>query len=179
MEGPRLCRIGKAGGECFPVGLPNLLFSFLYASNLNPHARASFVGMSGDQNLAHMVRAVYEGVVYSHMTHCKTMFSSLNKPEQVRLAGGVVNSPTWSRMFTDALGVPIRVMPDTELGAKGAAMAAGVGCGWYRDYKAAVTACVPEGTVLTPDPAMTAIYEEKYRKYRRIADALDGVWAEI
>lgn len=162
-----------------PLDCQTYYFPFLYASNLNPRARASFVGMSGDQNLAHMVRTVYEGVVYSHMTHCKTMFSSLNKPEQVRLAGGVVNSPAWSRMFTDALGVPIRVMPDTELGAKGAAMAAGVGCGWYRDYKAAVTACVPEGTVLTPDPAMTAIYEEKYRKYRRIANALDGVWAEI
>ncbi len=154
-------------------------FPFLYASNLNPRARGSMVGLSGDMTLAHTARAVYEGVVFSHMTHCGAIFSSLGRPAEIRLAGGVVHSPTWTQMFADALGTPVRVMPDTELGAKGAAMAAGVACGWFADYKEAVASCVPEGSLLFPDDTMTKVYASKYAKYQKIADALDGVWADV
>ena len=30
-----------------------------------------------------------------------------------------------------------------------------------------------------PDEKRRAVYEEKYKKYRAVADALDGVWAKL
>ena len=65
----------------------------LYASNENPLAKATFVGLDGHHTKADIVRAVYEGVAFSHKTHINALLSSRSDiPERFRLAGGVVNS---------------------------------------------------------------------------------------
>lgn len=149
---------------------------FLYASNENPMARGMLVGLSSYHNTGHIIRAVYEGVVFAHRKHIDALMKNRKKPEYLRLAGGVVNSPVWSQMFADILNIPVRLIPNVELGAKGAAIAAGVCAGVYKDYDDAARRCVKLGGLLTPNPEMTAIYDKKYANYRRIVEAMDNVW---
>lgn len=48
----------------------NIIFHpFLYGSNVEPAARAAFYGVAGWHTRAHLLRALYEGVVFSHMAH--------------------------------------------------------------------------------------------------------------
>ena len=148
---------------------------FLYASNENPLARGCIIGLSGYHTDAHLYRAVYEGVAFSHMTHVRALLRTA-RPTRVRLTGGAVNSALWVQIICDVLGLELEIVQDTEMGAKGAAMAAGVGAGVYADYADAVERCVRPFDVVRPDPARHALYEKKYAKYRRIADALDTVW---
>ena len=150
---------------------------FLYASNENPLARGCVIGLSGHHTDAHLYRAVYEGVAFSHMTHVRALLRTAH-PTRVRLTGGVVNSALWVQIICDVLGLELEIVQDTEMGAKGAAMAAGVGAGVYADYADAVARCVRPFDVVRPDPVRHALYEKKYAKYRRIADALDTVWEE-
>lgn len=152
---------------------------FLYASNENPLAKGMFIGLDGSHTRAHILRAVYEGVVFAHYTHIRTLLKNRPTPEVIRLAGGVVNSDVWSQMFADVFGLPIMLIRAEELGAKGAAMAAGIGAGVYQNYQDAVNHCVHSGKILYPNLEQTEIYQKKYSHYREILDALDSVWEKI
>jgi len=49
---------------------------FLYGSNAHPLGKAAFVGMTEYHREPHMLRAVYEGVAYSHRTHIDRLLKS-------------------------------------------------------------------------------------------------------
>ncbi|MDD6094905.1 MAG: carbohydrate kinase [Clostridia bacterium] len=165
---------GLSPAACSVYYLP-----FLYASNENPYAKASFIGLDGSHGTAHVARAVYEGVAFSHKTHLNALLKSRGVPEKIRLAGGVVNSAVWTQMFADVMGIPMEIVKDAELGCKGAAMSAGIAAGVYSDYKDAVSKCVTVTGKILPDAESTEIYERKYNTYRKIITALDGVWEEL
>lgn len=61
--------------ECDVYFLP-----FLYGSNTHPLGKGAFIGLTTYHNKAHMLRAIYEGVVYSHKTHIEKLLSSREKP---------------------------------------------------------------------------------------------------
>ena len=151
---------------------------FLFASNEHPLAKASLIGLSSHHTEADVFRAVYEGVVFSHLTHINALLTSA-RPTKVRLTGGVVHSPVWTQMFADALGMELEIVQGTEMGAKGAAMAAGIGAGVYRDYEDAVSRTVSLFDKVCPNEARHAIYQQKYSHYRRVIDALNGVWDDL
>ena len=153
---------------------------FLYGSNAHPLAKACFVGMTSYHTTAHMVRAVYEGVTYSHRTHIDKLLTVAQKPECIRMAGGAVNSGFWVRMFADVLNCPIETVTGVkELGALGCAMAACVAAGVYASYEQAAASMVRIAPPVFPDRALHEIYEKKYQKYRAISQTLDAVWPEF
>ncbi len=155
-------------------------FPFLFASNLNPYAQASFIGLESGSTDADIFRAVYEGVVYSGYTHLERLINSCSKkPDFIRLAGGVVNSKVWTQMFADIAGIPVKVSKSPELGCKGAAMAAGIACGVYADAKAAAEKCTGDSEMVYPNTEKTEIYRRKYSTYREIEKALAPVWKKI
>ena len=126
-----------------------------------------------------MLRAVYEGVAYSHRTHIERLLSSRKPPEAIRMAGGAVNSKVWVQMFADALGLPIETVEAKELGALGCGMAAAIAAGVYKDYKDAADHMVHISDRIYPDGDKTAVYQKKYEKYREVVRALDTVWGQF
>ena len=123
-----------------------------------------------------MLRAVYEGIVFSHMTHVKKLLKNREVPESIRLSGGAANSEVWVQIFADALQIPIDMVEEKELGAQGAAMAAGIAAGIYKDYEEAVDRTVQITNRVYPRPEFKEIYEEKYATYRGTIDALSKAW---
>jgi L-xylulokinase len=87
-----------------------------------------------------------------------------------------VNSAVWVQIFADVLQIPVDVIEDKELGAQGAAMAAGISAGIYSDYKAAVERTVKISRTVYPRKEYAGIYEEKYKRYRAVIDSLSSVW---
>ena len=150
---------------------------FLYGSNAHPLARASFLGLTNYHSAAHMLRAVFEGVAFSHKVHIDRLLSARTPPEIVRMAGGAARSPVWVQMFADVLGLPVqRIAGVRELGALGSAIAAAVAAGLYPGYDQAVQAMVRTGEPVWPDPAAHAVYLEKFETYQAISAAMDTVW---
>ena len=160
--------------ECDVYFLP-----FLYGSNAHPLGKGAFVGLTTYHNKAHMLRAVYEGVVFSHKTHIERLLSSRKPPEAIRMAGGACNSAVWVQMFADVLGFPIETVDAKELGALGCGMAAAIAAGVYKDYKEAAEHMVHVSGRVEPNPEMREIYEKKYQKYRALSRALDTVWGQF
>ncbi len=161
--------------ECDVYYLP-----FLYGSNAHPLAKGSFVGLTSYHTAAHLVRAIFEGVAFSHKTHIDRLLSARPAPKAIRLAGGVANSPFWVSLFADVLGFPIETVQGvSELGALGCAMAAFVASGEYGDYKSAAAAMVRVNDPVLPNPAMSPVYGKKYAKYSAVCRALDSVWDQF
>ena len=155
----------------------NIIFlPFLNGSNEDALAKGTFVGLTAYHNKRYMLRAVYEGIVFSHYTHVRKLLVNRERPKSVRLSGGAANSDVWVQIFADVLQLPIDVIEDKELGAQGAAIAAGIAAGIYPDYKTAISKTVKISKTIYPRPEYKEIYEEKYATYRAVIDGLSSVW---
>ena len=155
----------------------NIIFlPFLNGSNEDALAKGTFIGLTAYHSKKHMLRAVYEGIVFSHLTHVNKLLRNREVPESIRLSGGAANSDVWVQIFADTLQIPIDVIEDKELGAQGAAIAAGIAAGIYKDYNEGIEKTVKITKTVQPRPEYKEIYEKKYQTYRRVIEGLSGVW---
>jgi len=153
-----------------------LFLPFLYGSNDNPQAKACFIGLESTHTRAQVIRAVLEGIVFSHRVHIDRLLANRDSPDVIRLAGGAVNSRTWSQMFADVIGLPVETIDTKELGALGCAMTAAVASGLYSDLKEAARHMVRVKERLEPDLQKKVAYDRKFALFVQASQALDGLW---
>ena len=154
-----------------------IFLPFLYGTNMGVDVKGGFLGLAGWHTKAHLLRAVFEGVVFSHRTHIERLLKLRGGvPGAIRMAGGVSRSEVWVQMFADALQLPVEISDHAELGTLGVAMCAGVAAGCFASLKEASQAMSKVSRVIMPNPSNKAIYDEKYRHYRRIIEAFEPVW---
>jgi L-xylulokinase len=156
-----------------------LFLPFLYGSNAGADATACLVGLSQRHHRGHVLRAVYEGVVFSHMTHFERLMKVRARPAAIRATGGAARSAVWLQILADTFQLPIEVPAGSELGAQGAALSAGVAIGCYRDYTDACRTAVRWGRRFEPDARQATVYQAKYARYRRLLEALEGAWGDL
>jgi L-xylulokinase len=163
-----------------PPGSANIVFHpFLYGSNVQPTARAGFYGIAGWHTRAHLLRALYEGVVFGHLSHLEKLRAAGAQVKTARMTGGGSRSPIWTQIFADTLQLPIEVSDGSEVGARGAALSAGIGAGVYRDYAEAVEGAVKIVRVQEPDPANTPLYLARYAEYQHLVKVMQAPWEAL
>lgn len=161
--------------EFVPIFLP-----FLMASNVHPNAKGTFVGMSANHTRRHLVRSLYEGIVYCHKYHLERLLATRDSaPECIRLAGGAAKSRVWTQMFADILGYPVETVQVNETGALGCAITAATAVGEYDSlYEAAANMC-PVGERYEPNPENARAYATRYALYKKAINCLDDLWDDI
>lgn len=162
-----------------PGGTDVIFHPFLYGSNVQPTARAGFYGIAGWHTKAHVVRALYEGVVYCHLNHIDKLRAAGAQMDVARLTGGGSRSQVWTQIFADAIQLPMEVPEGGELGARGAAFCAGIGAEVYEDFADAVTKGVTLERRQDPNPEATPHYLARYAEYRRLVDAMQEPWDHL
>jgi L-xylulokinase len=162
-----------------PGGTDIIFHPFLYGSNVQATARAGFYGIAGWHTKAHVLRALYEGVVYGHLAHLEKLRAAGAFMDVARLTGGGARSKVWTQIFADTLQLPMEVPQGIELGARGAALCAGIGAGVYRDHAEAVERAVRIERRQDPDPTATPFYLARYAEYQRLLDAMKGPWDHL
>jgi L-xylulokinase len=162
-----------------PGGTDIIFHPFLYGSNVQATARAGFYGIAGWHTKAHVLRALYEGVVYGHLAHLAKLRAAGALMEVVRLTGGGARSKVWTQIFADTLQLPMEIPQGIELGARGAALCAGIGAGVYKDHAEAVARAVRLERRQDPNSAATPFYLARYAEYQRLLDAMKGPWDHL
>jgi L-xylulokinase len=152
---------------------------YLHGSRLSAAMRAGFYGVAGWHQEGHMLRALFEGVAFEHRRHVDVLRGAGVRFDSAALSGGGARSEIWPQMFADVLGIPVSLARCAESGALGAAIAAGVGAGLFADLPEAVHAMTATRARFMPDPAMAAHYEERYRTYGMLTEAMKPVWARM
>ncbi len=146
---------------------------FLFSSSSGPDSKAAFFDLSADDDDASLVRAIYEGVVFSSVRHVKNLQRPISSYKSARLSGGITNSKVWSQMMADALQIPIQTLEGSQTGAKGAAIGAGIACGCFKDLEDGVNRMVKEGRLYMPDKGYKGIYQKKYERFEAAIEAID------
>lgn len=153
-----------------------IFLPFLYGSNVHPRAKSCFIGLANHHTRADMLRAVFEGIAFSHRYHTEKIMKHFKRPSSIRISGGAANSPLWMEIFADIMQMPIEFTEGTELGALGAAICAGVSAGVFDSYESAAAAMVTPNGRWEPNPDNFEIYDKKYKAYRQVIDGLDHIW---
>jgi len=172
-----ICNDLVAGVE-LDAGLP-IYHPFLYGSSTNGAARAGFYGIGGWHGRAHMLHALYEGVVFGHRKHVETLRAAGAGFDRAILSGGGSRSPVWPQMFADILDVPVSIAQCQETGALGAAIAAGIGAGVFDDYETGVAKMARIDRHYQPNADTQDIYSARYEIYTDLCDDISGSWEKL
>jgi L-xylulokinase len=166
-------------GDTPPSHDDPLFHPFLYGGRQGAHQRGGFFGLAGWHGEGHMLRALYEGVMFEHRRHIEVLAAAGVTFGQAALSGGGSRSVHWPQIFADGLGVPVTVADCQETGALGAAIAAAVGAGLHANVPAAVAAMTRPSRTYTPDPAMRAHYQRRYAIWTALTEAVDPLWRRL
>uniref|UniRef100_A0A0G4HCM2 glycerol kinase n=1 Tax=Chromera velia CCMP2878 TaxID=1169474 RepID=A0A0G4HCM2_9ALVE len=121
-------------------------FSGLYAPRWRPDARGTILGLSQKTQRAHIVRALFEGLGCQLREVVEAMRSDTGLKElvSVRADGGMsVNSP-FLQLTADILQLPVERPVTSEVTSLGAAFAAGLAVGFWKDLEEVRDAVVGE-----------------------------------
>lgn len=138
-----------------------------------PHS-GSFIGLGANDDAATMLRAVFEGVAFQHLSHAMDLAAMTGTalPEVIRLAGGAAKSAVWAQIFADITQRPVEAVLSSEVGALGAAICASVAGGVYRDLPQAAEAMTRVRRRFDPDPAKAAFYAARYEDFQQMKRAM-------
>ncbi len=167
-----------------PAGSDGLLFLPYLTGERTPHpdplARGAFIGLTVRHKMAHMTRAVLEGVAFGLRDSFELMKSAgLGEITQVRVSGGGAKSALWRQILADVFGCELVTVNTTEGAAYGAALLAAVGAGAYSSVEAACDATVQVTGSTLPIPAQVKAYDKIYPLYRDLYPALTSSFKRI
>jgi L-xylulokinase len=150
---------------------------FLYGSAQGGEFRAGFYGLAGWHGEPHMLRALFEGVMFEHRRHIDVLRAGGQTFDRAVLSGGGARSPHWPQMFADCLGVPITVAEAQETGALGAAIGAATAINAVPSLESGVARMTRAKQVFTPNSVLLGHYEKRFTTYLDLIDTMRGFWA--
>lgn len=168
----------QVAGVTPSMDLP-LFHPYIYGSSTNARARGGFYGIAGWHSKAHLLYALFEGVVFGHRQHVEKLKAAGARFEDVVLSGGAARSKIWPQMFADMLGISIRTSLCSQTGALGAAIAAGVGAGLFPDLNGGVARMVKTARNFTPSAQHKAVHDRRYRLFQKLVLAMEPIWDEM
>lgn len=178
-EGTSVYDVCNKAVEAVPADASEIVFlPYLYGSNALPSTRSVFLGLQGWHKRGDILRAIYEGICFSHRRHIEKIgrYTDLSGIKVVRMAGGAARSQVWMQMFADVLKLPVETTAATELGNLGAAICAGVGVGIYKDLDEGINRTVKVAKRVEPNAEAAKIYDAKYEKFNKAIEKLADFW---
>lgn len=151
---------------------------YLYGAPGGAPLTGAFLGVRGWHRRAHLLKGLFEGVVFNTLGHIDDLRGGLDVSD-IRLTGGGARSHVWCQMYADALGAPVHTTDADESGALGAALLAGVGTGVWGSLPEAVGATVRMVADYEPDAKRGEQLTETYETWKALADALVPVSARL
>ena len=145
----------------------------------DPAARGAFIGMSMDTSRAQMTQAVLEGVAFGMRDSLEAARSLGLTVESSKICGGGAKSPLWKKIFANALNLRLETVETEEGPGYGGAILAAVACGEFASVRQAADALVRITATVEPDPGLTALYADRYEKFRRLYPALKSVFPTL
>lgn len=143
------------------------------------NARGTFTGMTMDTTRKDLVLAVLEGVAFAIRDSFEVAKKLGIEIPRSKICGGGAKSRLWCDIFANVLGIPLDI-PQTEEGpGYGGAMLSMVGCGLYKDVTECVNALVKTTATVEPTQELSARYEERYQKFKKIYPAMKKLFADM
>lgn len=145
----------------------------------DPKARGTFTGMTMDTTREDMTQAVLEGVAFALRDSLEVARSLGVQVSRTKICGGGAKSPLWKKIIANVMNLKVDIIESEEGPGYGGAILAAVGCGEYGSVEEAAEKLVKVIDTVEPDEELTAKYEERYQKFRKIYPALKETFQEL
>ncbi|WP_242413328.1 FGGY-family carbohydrate kinase, partial [Salmonella enterica] len=129
--------LDQAGASRPQAGSDLFLLPFLDGSQAGLEMTCGFYGMQALHTRAQLLQAIYEGGVFSCMTHLNRMRERFTAVCALRVTGGPAHSHVWMQLPADVSGLPTEIPPVEESGCFAPALMARVRPGVYHDCREA------------------------------------------
>jgi glycerol kinase len=110
-------------------------FTGLGAPYWDPDARAALMGLTRASTRGEIARAALDCVAYQTCDLLDAMAADGQRPETLKVDGGMAQNNLFMQRLADLSGMRIRRPANSESTALGAACLAGLGCGVYRSVQ--------------------------------------------
>lgn len=165
-----------------PAGSDGVIFLPYMAGERTPiwdsQAKGVIFGLDYSKTMAHIIRASMEGVAFSLRHNLETAEKAGIIAGTLRAVGGSSNSVLWTQIKADITGKTIMVPGSDMVTTLGAAMLAGVGTGFYKDFEEAVRLTNHLMRRHDPNPSHKEVYDKNYRiyleLYRKLKPVMNG-----
>lgn len=146
---------------------------------LDHYARGAFIGLTMSHNIAHMARAVMEGVAYHVRWICEVTHRLGFEFDQVNAIGGGCRSEIWPQIISDVTGKELHIVEHPlEAGAMAAALTVAVGMGIYSNMDE-VDDLIKIKKVVQPVEANRPRYDQMYQVYRQLYTELAPIYRQM
>jgi gluconokinase len=134
-------------------------------------ANGTVSGLAMSSKPVEILRAAMEAVAFRFAIIAEIIeTASPGEKEVVASGGGLLHSPTWTRIMADTLGRPVTLSGVKEASSRGAALIALEALGGP-EIEAAQA---PLGETFEPDPERHEIYRKALERQRRLYDSVLG-----
>ena len=151
---------GVSDPDNTPVFLP-----FLYGERCpgwNSERTGGFADCKPHHNVSDLYLAVQEGVLFNLFQCYTTLTELVGTPTEIRLSGGILNSPRWLQMCADIFGCSMTLDNFVHGSLLGTCVVAMEKLGVIddlRDFNPISVGCIH------PNPDRFPMYERKFRRY--------------
>ena len=143
------------------------------------NARGTFTGMTMDTTRADLTQAVLEGVAFGIRDSLEVARSQGIVVERSKICGGGARSHLWKRIFANVLNTKLDIVESEQGPSMGGAMLAMVADGTYPSVQEVCNKLVSVVDTVEPEPELVALYEARYRQYRKIYPIMKDLFPQI
>ncbi len=160
------------GIDEIPAGSDGLLFTPYLFGERTPHPdptiRGSFVGISGNHERVHFVRAVMEGITFSLHESIEIFRQEGKRIDTIISLGGGAKSDVWLQMQANIFNAKVVKLKSEQGPALGAAMLAAFGLGWFPSLEDCSREFIQFSHEFHPQAEQVEKYEKLFRIYQLI-----------
>lgn len=138
----------------------------------------TFIGLRPHHQLAHMARAVMEGVLLGVVHVTETLAETAGSFERVRASGGFAQSGFWVQMLADMLQKPVEIAESHENSAMGAAFLGFKALGRISSWEDAAQR-IPIVATYQPQKALAKQYQAQANIFRAGYLSLKEVYGRL
>lgn len=144
----------------------------------DPASRGAFIGLREFHQKDHLVRSVIEGLCYESLN----LIQGLERALGWKIADltALCKNDLWLKIKADVTGKTLRIPPNREPTALGAALLAGIGIGVYKNEVDALKKIDQKFKKIYPNPKLSRRYQLLYREiYKTIYPVLRNIHKKI
>ncbi len=136
--------------------------------HFDPDARGVWSGMGLNHGRPHLMRAALEGVAFALRQGLDALEKTGVLAPELLLGGGGTSNPLWRQLLADVLERPLRVLPDANVSAIGAALLGELAVGAHSDRDVETLGVATDHMEEIKPEAEGEAYSEAYGQYAEL-----------
>jgi len=138
-------------------------------------AKGAFAGITLNTDKKDILKGIMDSLTYELRLNIEYLERSGIRMDTLRCVGGGSRSPIWLQSKADILNRRVETLETSECGCLGAGMLAAYGAGLHASIPEAVSLMSRVAGVFDPDEKFKAQYEQKYRAFCKLYDAMSEI----